>query len=171
MKTRSMISAAAALGASTAFLVTAPASAVHEDAESRVVAIGEVPEPAREAILVHVADGQILGVEADAWEHGTKFEAVFVKDGRLREIEVSEDGRVLEYETSIELDEMTEAARDKLLEFSGDDGELVSVMAEMDEDGDVEFEVEIEKEGRSYEAEIEPGGRLVRWELQEEASD
>jgi uncharacterized membrane protein YkoI len=120
------------------------------------VLLSETPAAVQKTIRGEVGGGKLLEIEKNTEEGKLVYDAKMDKDGRTRSFTVSADGDLLNSE--VFLDETPAAVKQTILsQLRG--GQLVDIYRTTDE-GDVVYEVEITKGGKSRSLTVDANGAL-----------
>ena len=131
---------------------------------SKEVKLEDVPSAAQAVIQSHTSGGTIekITCEKEEGEHFYKVE--YTKDGREYELQVDDDGKVLETEEILAMDALPPAVLETVKAESAG-GEIKELALET-EDGKTFYEVEFEKDGKEHEVKIAEDGTVLEREVE-----
>lgn len=131
---------------------------------SKEVKMEDVPTVAQTVIQTHVAGGIVekIKCEKDGDKHLYKVD--YTKDGREFELKVDEDGKVLEIEEAMKMEELPPAVQATVkTETTGAD---IKELVLETEEGKTFYEVEFEKDGKEHEVKIAEDGTVLEREVE-----
>lgn len=129
---------------------------IEDEDDEDDLAIGQVPQPARAALLRLAGSAQIIKAERETENGIVVYEAAWVANGTRHEAAVTEDGTLLETEEIIPATRVPAAVREAIATHFGADAKVVVEMKMI-----VVYEVEAEIDGEHEELLVLPTGRVI----------
>jgi len=131
---------------------------------SKEVKLEDVPSAAQAVIQSHTSGGSIekITCEKEDGEHFYKVE--YIKDGREFELEVDENGNVMETEEILSMKDLPPAVQATV--NAETQGGKIKELAHETEDGKTFYEVEFEKDGKEHEVKIAEDGTVLERETE-----
>jgi uncharacterized membrane protein YkoI len=121
-----------------------------------------LPQPVRKTVREQLGDDGKLGRVARTTDDGqTVFEVTINKDGKSRDFTIARDGSVLDKE--VFLDEVPKEVQKTILQTAH--GATVDDITQTTDDGEVNYDVEVIKDGVSRDFTVGAGGQLLSLEM------
>lgn len=131
---------------------------------SKEMKLEDVP-PAVQAVIESHTSGEAIEKITREKEEGKDFYKVeYKKDGREFELEVDEDGKVLEVEEFMKMEELPPAVQATVKAESA--GAEIKELVLETEEGKTFYEVEFEKDGKEHEVKIAEDGTVLERETE-----
>ena len=131
---------------------------------SKEVKLEDVPPAAQAVIQSHTSGGTVEEISCEK-ENGKHFYKVeYKKDGREFELQVDNEGHVLEIEESMKMEDLPPAVQETVKTESAG-GEIKELVLET-EAGKTFYEVEFEKNGKEHEVKIAEDGTVLERETE-----
>ena len=131
---------------------------------SKEVKLEDVP-PAVQAVIESHTSGEAIEKITHEKEEGKHFYKVeYKKDGRKFELEVDEDGEVLEAEEIVTMEDLPPAVQETVKTESA--GAEIKELALETEEGKTFYEVKFEKDGKEHEVKISEDGAVLERETE-----
>jgi len=130
---------------------------------SKEVKLEDIPSTAQAVIQSHTSGGTIDKIICEKKEEGKHYYKVeYKKDSRKFELEVDEDGQVLEEEEILTMEDLPPAVQETVKGESA--GAEIKELVLETEEGKIFYEVEFEKDGKEYEVKILEDGTILKRE-------
>ncbi len=134
----------------------------------RLIAVDQLPAAAHAALMSLGSDIRVIQVEENIDEGGATYEIDLVQNDTYYEVELDDAGSVIATEIEawiVSLDSITEVAR-RVIEGDALGGAIVEVRKEVEDDaGEVVYEADIQKDGRTYALRIDAYGGLIERDI------
>jgi uncharacterized membrane protein YkoI len=127
-----------------------------EDDEDELT-IGQVPQPARAALLKLAGGATIIEAGREREDGAVVYEAAWMANGIRHEVEVAADGALLESEKVIPAADAPAGVRDAIATHFGADAKVVVEMKMI-----VLYEIKAEVDGEEEELLVLPTGRVIK---------
>jgi uncharacterized membrane protein YkoI len=132
---------------------------------SNEVKLEDVPPAAQAVIESHTSGEAIEKITREEKEEGKYFYKVeYKKNGRKFELQVDDDGTVLETEEILAMEDLPPAVL-KTVKAESAGGEIKELALETEE-GKTFYEVEFEKDGKEHEVKIAKDGTVLKRETE-----
>ena len=131
---------------------------------SKEVKLEDVPSPAQAVIQSHTSGGTIDKIICEKEEEKHYYKVEYKKDGRKFELKIDDDGKVLEKEEALTMEELPQAVQ-KTVKVESAGAEIKELVMESEE-GKTFYEVEFEKDGKEYEVKILEDGTILKRETE-----
>jgi uncharacterized membrane protein YkoI len=131
---------------------------------SKEVKLEDVPPAAQAVIQSHTSSGTIEKITRKKEEGKHFYKVEYKKDGRKFELEVDEDGKVLEVEEFMKMEELPPAVQETVKTESA--GAEIKELVLETEGGKTFYEVEFEKDGKEHEVKIAEDGTVLERETE-----
>ena len=128
----------------SAFLCAALAS--RGSSEDRKIAMADAPVAVQKTLTEQLRSGKLRSLIAEVENGRTTYEEELTVDGRNKTVAIQADGRLLESETSVNLNSLPAAVRDGLVREARK-GSL-SQIEEVTKDGVVSYEAMVKEKGK-----------------------
>ena len=132
-----------------------------ESAEEKV-SLDKIPAAAAKTLKEHAGDAKITNLSKEKDEGKTIYEATFKKDGRVHDVTVDEDGKLISDEEVIPLSEAPEAVRAALEKEHP--GATVEKFERIKEGGKVSYEALVSGKGKREEIKFDEKGKVLERE-------
>ncbi|MDH3256774.1 MAG: PepSY-like domain-containing protein [Nitrospinota bacterium] len=129
---------------------------------SKEVKLEDVPPAAQAVIQTHTSGGTIEKITCEKEEGKHFYKVEYKKDGREFELQVDDDGKVLETEEILAMEDLPPAVLETVKAESAG-GEIKELALET-ENGNTFYEVEFEKDGKEHEVKIAEDGTVLERE-------
>ncbi len=131
---------------------------------TKEVKLEDVPAAAQ-AVIESYTSGEGIEKITHEKEEGKHFYKVeYKKDGREFELQVDDDGTVLEVEEFMKMEELPPAVQETVKAESA--GAEIKELVLETEDGKTFYEVEFEKDGKEHEVKISEDGTVLEREIE-----
>ena len=131
---------------------------------SKEVKFEDIPSPAQAVIQSHTSGSIIEKITCEKEEGKHFYKVEYKKDGREFELQVDDDGKVLETEEILAMEDLPSAVLETVKAESAG-GEIKELALET-EDGKTFYEVEFEKDGKEHEVKIAEDGSVLERETE-----
>jgi len=131
---------------------------------SKEVKLEDVPSASQAVIQSHTSGGTIEKITCEKEEGKHFYKVEYKKDGREFELQVDDDGKVLETEEILAMEKLPPAVLETVKAESAG-GEIKELALET-EDGKTFYEVEFEKDGKEHEVKIAEDGTVMERETE-----
>ncbi len=131
---------------------------------SKEVKLEDVPSAAQAVIQSHTSGGTIEKITCEKEEGKHFYKVEYKKDGREFELQVDDDGKVLEVEEFMKMEELPPAVQETVKAESA--GAEIKELVLETEGGKTFYEVEFEKDGKEYEVKIAEDGTVLKRETE-----
>ena len=131
---------------------------------SKEVKLEDVPPAAQAVIESHTSGEAIEKITREKEEEKHVYKVEYKKDGRKFELEVDEDGKILEVEEFMKMEDLPLAVQETVKTESAG-AEIKELVLETKE-GKTFYEVEFEKDGKEYEVKILEDGTVLKRETE-----
>lgn len=131
---------------------------------SKEVKLEDVPSAAQVVIQSHTSGGTIEEITCEKEESKHFYKVEYKKDGREFELQVDDDGKVLEIEESMKMEDLPPAVQETVKAESAG-GKIKELVLET-EKGKTFYEVEFKKEGKEHEVKIAEDGTVLERETE-----
>ena len=132
---------------------------------SKEVKLVDVPSPAQAVIQSHTSGGTIDKITCKKEEEKHYYKVEYKKDDRKSELKVDDDGRVLEKEEALMMEELPSVVKETVKIESA--GAKIKELVLETEEGKTFYEVEFEKDGKEYEVKILEDGSVLKRETEQ----
>jgi uncharacterized membrane protein YkoI len=129
---------------------------------SKEVKLEDVPTAAQAVIQTHTSGGKIEKITCDKDDGKHFYKVEYQKDGREFELEVDEDGKVMEMEEILAMEDLPPAVQATVKTETA--GGKIKELALETEDGKTFYEVEFEKDGKEHKVKIAEDGTVLERE-------
>ena len=126
-------------------------------AAERPVKLQQLPPAVRQTAAEQSKGATVRGYSKEVENGKTTYEVETVKDGKSRDVEIGEDGKVTEVEQQVSLDSIPAAARTALEKAAGA-GKIVKVES-VTSGSKVNYEAEIRTGKRRSEVQVDANGQ------------
>lgn len=127
---------------------------------SKEVKLEDVPPAAQATIQSQTSGGTIEEITCEKKDDKHYYKVEYKKDGREFELQVDDDGKVLEMEEILAMESLPPAVQETVKAESAG-GEIKELALET-EDGKTFYEVEFEKDGKEHEVKIAEDGTVLK---------
>ncbi len=131
---------------------------------SKKVELGDVPPTAQTVIESHTSGGTIEEITFEKEEGKHFYKVEYKKNGREFELQIDDDGNVLEIEESMKMEDLPPAVQETVKTESAG-GEIEELVLET-EKGKTFYEVEFKKDGKEHEVKIAEDGTVLERETE-----
>ena len=131
---------------------------------SKEVKLEDVPPAAQAVIQSHTSGGTIEEITCEKEEDKHFYKVEYKKDGREFELQVDDEGKVLEIEESMKMEDLPPAVQETVKTESAG-GKIKELVLET-EKGKTFYEVEFEKDGKEHEVKINEDGSILEREIE-----
>jgi uncharacterized membrane protein YkoI len=131
---------------------------------SKEVKLEDVPSAAQAVIQTLTSGGTIETITCEKEDGKHFYKVEYKKDGREFELEVDDDGKVLETEEILAMEDLPPAVQETVKTESA--GGKIKELALETEDGKTFYEVEFEKNGKEHEVKIAEDGIVLERETE-----
>ena len=131
---------------------------------SKEVKLEDVPSAAQAVIQSHTSGGTIEEITCEKEESKLFYKVKYKKDGREFELQIDDDGKFLEIEESMKMENLPPAVQETVKAESAG-GKIKELVLET-EKGKTFYEVEFEKDGKEYEVKIAEDGTVLERETE-----
>jgi uncharacterized membrane protein YkoI len=131
---------------------------------SKEVKLEDVPSAAQTVIQSHTSGGTIEKITCEKEEGKHFYKVEYKKDGREFELQVDDEGKILETEEILAMEDLPPAVRETVKAESG--GGKIKELALETEGGKTFYEVEFEKDGKEHEVKIAEDGTVLEREME-----
>lgn len=131
---------------------------------TKKVKLEDVPSAAQAVIQSHTSGGTIDEITCEKEEGKHFYKVEYKKDGREFELQVDDDGNVLEIEESMKMEDLPPAVQETVKTESAG-GEIEELVLET-EKGKTFYEVEFKKDGKEHEVKIAEDGTVLERETE-----
>ena len=130
-----------------------------DDDEDQEIGWDDLPGPVQKALSGIKESGKLIALERETENGFALYEAEYTRDGKRREVELSEDGEYLEVAESVTPSDLPAAVRDQLArKFPGAEIKAAErVMLTY-------FEIEVDMEGKRRELHLLPNGAKAEFD-------
>ena len=131
---------------------------------SKEVKLEDVPPGAQSVIKSHTSGGTIDKITRKKEDDKHYYKVEYKKDSREFELQVDDDGKVLEVEEFMKMEELPPAVQETVKAESA--GAEIKELVLETEGGKTFYEVEFEKDGKEYEVKIAEDGTVLEREIE-----
>lgn len=131
---------------------------------SKEVKLEDVPSAAQAAIQSHTSGGTIKKITCEKEEGKHFYKVEYKKDDREFELQIDDDGKVLETEEILAMEDLPPAVLETVKTESAG-GEIKELALETEDDKTF-YEVEFEKDGKEHEVKINADGTVLERETE-----
>ena len=139
-------------------------------ADDQEVKFSDLPAKIQTAASAILKGAKVTEVEIEKEDGKLEYEIEFIKDKRETCIKLDAAGKLLETETEIELKEAPALVQATIKKEMGEKGELEE-LEKVVVNGDVSYEAEIEIGEKEIELLIDPSGKILKKEVEDEDED
>lgn len=139
-------------------------------ADDQEVKFSELPAKVQTAASALLKGAKVTEVEIEKEDGKVEYEIEFIKDERETCIKLDATGKLLETETEIEIKEAPAPVQATIKKTMGEKGELEE-LEKVVVDGVVSYEAEIEIGEKEIEMLIDPSGKILKKEVEEDDDD
>ena len=131
---------------------------------SKEVKLNDVPQAAQAVIQSHTSGGTIEKITCEKKEGKHFYKVEYKKDARKFELQVDDDGKVLETEEILAMEDLPPVVQDTVKAESA--GGKIKELSLETEEGKTFYEVEFEKNGKEHEVKISRDGTVLERETE-----
>ena len=131
---------------------------------SKEVKLNDVPQAAQAVIQSHTSGGTIEKITCEKKEGKHFYKVEYKKDARKFELQVDDDGKVLETEEILAMEDLPPVVQDTVKAESA--GGKIKELSLETEEGKTFYEVEFEKNGKEHEVKIAKDGTVLERETE-----
>ena len=137
--------------------------------EKEKLTLDQVPAAVRATIEKEAKGAEIKEIEKEDEDGKLVYEAEFVRDGKETEIKVDPAGKLLSTEVELTLAEVPAAVKATILKEAK--GAAIKEVEKETKDGKTAFEAEFVVDGKEVEIMVDPAGKLLSREVEDEEDD
>jgi biopolymer transport protein ExbD len=142
-----------------------------KEEKDATISLNKLPAAVKATILAQSNGAEIKGIEKEDEDGKTVYSADLIKGKATVEITVSEDGKFLDSETKIALSDAPDAVKATLTQEAKGSKlgkEIDKVTAA---DGAVTYEADVKIDGKKFEIQIDPDGKVLKREAEAKEKD